>query len=820
MTYRSNNLPAHLPSLIGREEAVGSVREKLLQAERGVLTLTGTGGSGKTRIALAVATGVVDWIGFPDGVWLAELAPLVDPMLLAGVVAASVGIKEQPGRRIRDTLIDELQTRSLLLVLDNCEHLVTACAALADELLRSCLGLRILATSREPLRIPGERAWRVPPLPAPDAHALFDADALARNPAVQLFVERAQAVQSSLTLTAETGPAIAGICARLDGLPLAIELAAARARVLTPGQILLRLDDSFRLLVGGSRTAPTRQQTLRATLDWSYFLLSPSERERFERLAVFAGGFDLDGVAAIWSGDAREATTDELDVLTGLVDRSIVTAQPEAAGMRYRLLEPVRQYAQARLTERGAWEATCKQHAAYFVRLAEQAEQGLKGPDARAWVARLELEHDNLRAVLRRSLDAGEPEIPLRIGSALRNFWAQFGYRNEGRRWQEEAVAIEADLPPTVRANAVLTAAAMAHAVGDYRGVRTWFEQAGAYWREVGDPAALSLALGYYGRAVAATAQTPADYERGKALLHEAIAVCRETGTAWWPANAMLLLGISAWEHAELELAATILAEVEAILRHNGDTHGLSHVTLNLGGVLRDQGDLLGAQRLIEESLAVSRAINCEGGAGVALYYLAGLTRLQGDPVGAAQQALEGVLLQHRVGNISFLVNGVELLGDIACEQRLAERTVTLLSGAASIREHTGVPIPPILRPAYDRDLATARGAIGANRYAAVWAAGSAMTVDHLVEYASQPDAASAPPPTSPVDPLSQRERQVIALLARGFTNRQIAAELIISGRTADAHVAHILAKLDLSTRAQAAVWAVEHPRAAAPIGP
>jgi predicted ATPase len=274
VTQRSNNLPAHLPSLIGREEALGSLRERLLQAERGVLTLTGTGGSGKTRLALAVATELVDWSGFPDGVWLAELAPLVDPLLVPGVVAASVGVKEQPGRAIRDTLIDELRPRSLLLVLDNCEHLITACAALVDELLRNCPGLRILATSREPLRIPGERVWRVPPLPAPDERGMLNVDALARNPSVQLFVERAQAVESSLTLTAETGPAIAGICARLDGLPLAIELAAARARVLTPDQILFRLDDSFRLLVGGSRTAPTRQQTLRATLDWSYLLLS------------------------------------------------------------------------------------------------------------------------------------------------------------------------------------------------------------------------------------------------------------------------------------------------------------------------------------------------------------------------------------------------------------------------------------------------------------------------------------------------------------------------------------------------------------------
>jgi predicted ATPase/DNA-binding CsgD family transcriptional regulator len=815
VAQQSNNLPAHLLSLIGREEALGYVRSKLLEAERGVVTLTGTGGSGKTRLALAVASEVVDWIGFSDGVWLAELAPLGDPLLVAGVVAASIGVKEQSGRPIRETLLDELRSRSLLLVLDNCEHLVEACAALTDELLRNCPGLRILATSREPLRIPGERVWRVPPLPAPDARVSFTVDELARNPAAQLFVERAQAVQSTLALTAETGPAIAGICARLDGLPLAIELAAARARVLSPDQILSRLDDVFRLLVGGSRTAPTRQQTLRATLDWSYLLLSNPERRRFERLAVFAGGFDLDGVEAIWSDDEGEAPTDALDMLTGLVDRSLVTAQPQAGGMRYRLLEPVRQYAQERLTERGAWEATGRQHADYFLRLVEQSEEGLKGVDAEVWQARLELEHDNVRAVLRRCLVAGEPETPLRIGSALRNFWLQFGYRNEGRRWLEDALALKSEAPQTVRGNALQTAAVIAYYVGDYRGARALFEQAAEYWRGLGDRAGLGSTLGYYGRTVAATAETPAEYEQGKALMREAIALHRQVGTWWWTADAMLVLGTSAWEHAELGLAATTLGDAAAINTQLGDLHALSHLRAQLGGVLRDQGDLVRGQQLIEQSLAESRAINCVGGTAWALYFLAGLTRLRGDKVVAVQQAIECLLLQHRVSDTAQLLNCVELLGGLACDLEQPERTVRLFSAAATLRQNKGLPMPPILRPAYERDLATARGAIGPNRFAAALAEGSAMTVDQLVAYARQRYAAPSQAQTSSADPLSQRERQVIALIARGYTNRQIAEELVISGRTADAHVAHILAKLGLSTRAQAAVWAVEHPLAA-----
>jgi len=815
----SNNLPALLPSLIGRTEALADLRGQLLEAERGVLTLTGTGGSGKTRLALAVACEVADWTGFPDGVWLAELAPVGDPSLAPAAVAASVGVKEQAGRPIRDTLLEELRSRSLLLILDNCEHIVDACAALTDELLRNCPGLRILATSREPLRIPGERVWRVPPLSAPDARATLKVEELARNPAVQLFVERGQAVQSALTLTAETSQAIARICARLDGLPLAIELAAARARVLSPDQILARLDDAFRLLVGGSRTAATRQQTLRATLDWSYRLLSPAERTRFERLAVFAGGFDLDSAEAIWSADERAGGADALEMLTGLVDRSLVTAQPVAGAMRYRLLEPVRQYAEQWLTERGDWEATRRAHADYFLRLAEQGEAGLKGADAHAWEARLKVENDNLRAVLRRSIDHGEPEAPLRICSALRNFWLQYGFRNEGRRWLEEALAGGwAEVPAAVRANAVFSAGVLASATGDFRASRAWFEHAAECWRGLGDRAGLGTALTYMGRIVASTAETPAEYELGKAVLREAIALSRERGAWWWAANGLLFLGIAAWEHAEPELAATTLREAEAINAQLGDTHAQSHLRSKLGGVLCDQGDLVGSQQLIEQSLAEARAIDCLAGACQALYYLAGLRRMQGDLIGAARQGVECLRLAHQVSD-EVQANCTELLGGLACELGQPERTATLYGAAASLRQTTGLPMPPILRPVYERDLAAARGTIGSRRFASAWAAGSAMKFERVVEYAHEIEVASWPRAASSTGPLSPREREVIALLARGCTNRQIAEALIISGRTADGHVAHILAKLGLSTRAQAAVWAVEHALAGTPDG-
>ena len=797
---------------------MASVRARLLEPQRGALTLTGTGGSGKTRLALAVATDVLDWSGFPHGVWLVELAPLTDHLLVPGVVAASVGVKERSGRPIRDTLLDELRSRSLLVVLDNCEHLIEASAALAEDLLRNCPGVRILATSREPLRIRGERLWRVSPLPVPDAGVTSGVDELAKNPAVQLFVERAQAVQPRLTLTVETSQAIAGICARLDGLPLAIELAAARARVLTPEQILSRLDDTFRLLVGGSRTAPTRQQTLRATLDWSYQLLGSGERILFERLAVFAGGFDLNGVEAILLEEAGSRATEALDVLTGLIDRSLVIAQPDASGMRYRLLEPVRQYAQERLIERGAWEATRRQHAQYFLRLTEQAEEGLKGPDAHEWVARLQLNRDNVWAAARRCLDAQEPEIPLRLGSALRYFWQQFGYRDEGKRWLQEALALESEVPPVVRAKGLQALGVLLFSKGDFRSARVWFARAVEQFRELGDEADLCAALGRYGRTLASTAQTPLEYEQGKALMQESITLNRQAGRQWWTATVMMSLGISAWEHAELEVAINTLGEAEAILRQLGERHMRSHATLFLGGALRDQGDLVGSQRLLEESLAVSRELGCVGGTCQALYFMAGLTRLRGDPPGAARQALECLGLADQVSDLEMRVYCVELLGSLARERGLPEHAARLLCAAATFRQNSGVPLPPIFRPAYDRDLAALQATLGNDRFAAECADGSAMSIDQVVKYAGETCAALSQPAASSIDPLSQRERQVLALLAQGFTNRHIAEELIISGRTADAHVAHILAKLGLSTRAQAAVWAVEHPLLGTPI--
>jgi DNA-binding CsgD family transcriptional regulator/tetratricopeptide (TPR) repeat protein len=585
---------------------------------------------------------------------------------------------------------------------------------------------------------------------------------------------------------------------------------------LSPDQILQRLDDAFRLLVGGSRTAPTRQQTLKTTLDWSFQLLAPRTQHRFECLAVFAGGFDLEAAEAIWSGLPRPAEDDPdaLEVLTELVDRSLVVAQARHArhdGMRYRFLEPVRQYAQRRLTERGDWQARWTGHANYFVSLAERAELGLRGSDQMEWVARLHLEHDNLRAALRRCLDAGEVETALRMGSALAHFWRLAGFRNEGRHWIEEGLSHAAEVTPRVRAKAWHGAAELAYAQGDFRGSRACFEHALELWRAAGDQVGVAAALPQYGRILARMARTPDEYREALVIQQQAVAANRQLDQAFWAAWALLLLGNSHWEHAELESAAATLGEAEAIFRQLGESHLHGHAVFMVGAVLRDQGDLGRARTLIEESLASSRAIECVNGTAESLYHLALLSRLTGDPLLAVRQGVESLILHDSLCNLGEVASCVELLGGLALDQGEPERTLRLYAGAMTVREEIGVPIPPIMWPARERELNAARGALASRRSASGWATDARMSIDELVEYARQTPVEPAQPPKAAADPLSTREREVIKLLARGYTNRQIEAELIISERTADGHVAHILAKLGLATRSAAAVWAVEH---------
>jgi predicted ATPase/DNA-binding XRE family transcriptional regulator len=486
----TTRLSTPLTSFVGRQSEVAEIR-RLLQTTR-LLTLAGTGGIGKTRLAVEVAaTGVGECEG---GVTFVDLAPVTESALVPHTLARALGVRDQPSRSVMAALADALGARAVLIVLDNCEQVIAACGELAETLLRACPAVQILATSRQPLGIGGETTWRVPSLAVPDPNVAGSPESLAKYGAVQLFLERARAVQPDFALTHENMPAVIEVCRRLDGMPLAIELAAARVRVLSPAEIATRLEDRYRLLAGGSRSAPLRHQTLRATLDWSYVLLDAAERQLFERVSVFVGGCDLEAVESVCVGD-EVAQREVLDVLTRLVDKSLVLAETRGTLTRYRLLETVRGFACERAADSRVMEVAGRQHAAFFLGLAERAEPQLEGRDDAVWLDHLEREHDNLRAALHWLLEQRLVEDAHRLGAAMCRFWAYHGHVAEGRAAIEQVLRLPGGEHAAARMRALNGAGRLAWAMNDTRAAMARHQEALALARQHGDQRGVAFAL-------------------------------------------------------------------------------------------------------------------------------------------------------------------------------------------------------------------------------------------------------------------------------------------------------------------------------------
>jgi predicted ATPase/class 3 adenylate cyclase len=737
-----HNLPRQLTSFIGREQAMARVKELLSRTS--LLTLTGSGGCGKTRLALQVAGDLL--AEYPAGVWLVELAPLGDPALVPQTVAAALGVREEPGRPLTTTLTDYLRPKQVLLVLDNCEHLLTACAQLADALLRGCPRLRLLASSREALGIGGEQTYRVPSLSVPDARHLPPLERLHEFEAVQLFSDRARLSQASFAVTPANAPAVALVCQRLDGIPLALELAAARVRALPVEQIHTRLDDMFRLLTGGSRTALPRQQTLRALIDWSYDLLSEAERTLLRRLSVFAGGWTLAAAEAVGSDQWTVGSgvkgmdqggidsaglptahcllpTDVLDLLTSLVDKSLVTYDDQGGEGRYRLLETVRQYARDRLLDAG--EAGVRsRHLEFFVRLAEQAEPELKGPDQVAWLDRLEREHDNLRAALAWSREA--VENGLRLGGALAEFWAVRGYWTEGQEQLAGLLALQGtQARTTARARALHGAGLLAWQQGGLGAARALLEESVAISRELGNPediartlVTLGLAAHFDGDDVAARAQLEeslrifrelrvktgiagaldglglvshnrGEYGAARPLLEECLALSREVGNRQGIAGALGTLGAVARRQEPYEAARALLEESLALFRELGDKFGIILSLLRLGGMAHDQGEYGAARAHFEERLAIARELGNKHGITWALGDLGEAARLQGDDGAAAALYEESLAISQGEGDKGGIVNSLLGLAHVAQAQGNPAKARALLEEARAIDEGT-----------------------------------------------------------------------------------------------------------------------------------
>jgi predicted ATPase/DNA-binding winged helix-turn-helix (wHTH) protein len=684
------NLPQQLTRFIGREKEIAEVRT-LLDKTR-LLTLTGSGGCGKTRLSLQVAAGLLK--SYADGVWLVELAAVTDPHLVPQTVATGLGLKEELNRSLTQTLTVHLKSKHLLLLLDNAEHLLAACAQLAEVVLTQCAQVTMLVTSREALGIAGELTYRVPPLSMPDPKRDATPESLAKYESAQLFIERALFRMPQFAVNRENAPALAALCYRLDGIPLAIELAAARVRSMSPEELNQRLDHRFGLLTGGSRTALPRQQTLRSAIDWSYDLLNDAEQALFRRLSVFAAGWTLGAVQAFSAGPSIDEDT-VLDLLTSLVEKSLVVAEERKGATRYWLLETMRAYARDRLRESGEEAEWQSRHLAYFVALAEEAEPQLTGADQEAWLDRLETEHDNLRSALAWSSTAGGDRAGgVRLAGALSWFWYVRGYLGEGRGWLSGSLAAAGDgLPAASRAKALHGAGVLASEQGDYSAARALHWESLAIRRVLGDRRGIAVSLSNLG----VMAEEQSDYAAARVLRQESLALFRELGDQRGVAALLNNLGVVADEQGDYAAARALHEESLAIRRHLGDRMGIAISLNNLGLVARGQGEYAGAHELHGEALA----IRCE----------------LGDRRGIAA-SLEGL------ANVAFAL-------------AKPYRAARCWGAAERLREEIGAPLPLSERARYDNQVAAGRAASNDDpAFELAWREGRAMSLEQAIVFA------------------------------------------------------------------------------------
>jgi predicted ATPase/DNA-binding CsgD family transcriptional regulator len=855
----THNLPAQLTPLIGREQEVAAACTLLRRSELRLLTIVGSGGIGKTRLGLQVATDLLD--EFSDGVCLVLLAPISDPDLVVPIIAQTLGVKEFGERPLLDLLKAHLQDKHLLLLLDNFEQVVAA-APLLTDLLESCPSLKLLVTSRELLRVRGEQEFPLSPLALPELQHLPSSEALAQYGAVALFIQRAQAVKPDFHLTDANGITIATICTRLDGLPLALELAAARLKHLSVQALLARLEHRLQVLTQGPRDVHARQQTLRNTIQWSYDLLSDQEQRLFRRLSVFVGGCTLEAAEALYQMLGDE-TNSVFDGVTSLIDKSLLR-QVEQDGEdgkepRYMMLETICEYGLDCLTTSGEREVIQEAHAVYYLRFVETAEPELRGPQQAAWFDRLEREHDNLRAALQFLLEREKGEMALRLGGALYWFWFVRDHGREGWTFLERALATSEEVTVSVRAKALWVAGNLAGILGNVDRAEVLCKESLALYQEIGDKAGIGTAYFFLGL----VAEWKSQPVLARSLYEEGLALSREVGVLWVIGWVLHKLAQLSFYEGDYTRSCLLAEESLTFFRKAGDTGAISATLGLLAEVLfYFQGDAAKAQVLLEESLAISRetgmmeGLNLSGLGEVYLY--------QGNTVLARSLLEETVAifqgkdkddLVNKAWSLSLLAKITAVQGDYATARALYEQSLAIagetffeqntpsylegLAGvvatqgepawaaqlwgtAEALREAKGAPIPVVYRTEYEQGVSSARKTLGEQAFAAAWAQGRSMTPQEALAAQGRvvrpqpiPIEPSSTQPAKSVatypDGLSTREVEVLRLVAQGLTDAHIAEQLIISPRTVNTHLTSIYFKIQVSSRSGATRYAMEH---------
>ena len=805
-----SNLPAQVSSFVGRETELAEVR-RLVSGAR-LVTLTGAGGAGKTRLGLQVAAGLAGGAG--DGVWFADLAPLGDPDLVAVTVADVLGVRLEPGRGVLGNLVEAVGGRSLLVLLDNCEHVIGACAKLADALLRGCLNLALLATSREPLGIEGERVYRVPSMGVPAEGD--DSGAIRASEAVRLLADRAAAQGVPLGGDELAAEVVGRICRRLDGMPLALELAAARLRVMPAAGLEARLDERFALLTGGSRAALPRQQTLRAMVDWSWELLNPAERAVLARLSVFAGAFTLSAAEAVATGP-DVPPGEVLGHLGALVNKSLVQFDDTGTGPgRYRLLETIRQYAAGQLDAEGAAAAGAARiaHRDYYLALAEAAGPQLLGPDQGEWLDRLDAELGNLRAAITVSLTQADPEPGLRLAASLRAFWRARGHAAEGAGVLQALLDAPAAQEATLlRARALAAAAELLDKTGGYATGEDYCEEALAIARAVGDEHLVADLL--YQHAFLFLHQGKKN--PAVPLIESGLGLAHRLHEAQLTGRMLTARSYAAYLEGDLAGAASDAVEALRLFRRTGNQVEMGVLLGNLGSIELSAGDLDAARRHLAEALDIFRVLNDRPGILYQTFNLGLAEYLGGSPDAAGALFAESLELARRMGTkrpTAYALLGLALAG---CGGAGPGWSARLHGAADQALADLGHTLQPLEERLADLDRQRLRAAMGAEAFDAEYTAGRtldpAQVLDACGRRAQRPAARTAEPGAAgsgkAATMLTPREQEVLTLVAQGLSNPDIARRLFLSEHTVHRHLANILRKLGLSSRAAAATWAV-----------